>query len=432
MISKFKRLWRDRRGNVLAITGAAIPLVVGAAGLATDTIQWVNWKRDLQRSADSAAIAGVMGKAWGASNASAAVNADLAQNHKNGISLMSGYPLVTYPNQAGWASPVRVTLKLRKRLGFSSMFISSAPIITATGTAALVQEGEYCIVALEDGTEPGITISGSSDSTLGCGAISNSIADDDSTSVDTNGNAYNFRATVIAGAGGLPPSIRGTTVLQPHHLPQPDPFADKYNTSVPASGNNTCSSFNSHQTQTQGGQNKIYALTPGCYNDFKITGSDTYNLAPGVYYLNNADFEIQGGATLAGTGVTIILTGTTPKSIKTNGNAKINLVAPVSGSCGTFNGVNTCDFEKMLFIQASNASIDNDNLINGNNTSLWDGKLYFPKGKVTFTGSTGAMTKCAMVVAKKVAFSGNANLQNDVTGCSANGKEKAWVVRLVG
>jgi Flp pilus assembly protein TadG len=59
MISSFKRLWRDRRGNALAIAGAALPLVLGSAGLASDTIQWTLWKRQLQRAADSAAMAGV-------------------------------------------------------------------------------------------------------------------------------------------------------------------------------------------------------------------------------------------------------------------------------------------------------------------------------------------------------------------------------------
>ncbi|QNP42759.1 Tad domain-containing protein [Sphingomonas daechungensis] len=58
MISSIKRLWRDRRGNTLAIAGAALPLVLGSAGLASDTIQWTLWKRQIQRAADSAAYAG--------------------------------------------------------------------------------------------------------------------------------------------------------------------------------------------------------------------------------------------------------------------------------------------------------------------------------------------------------------------------------------
>ena len=59
MISFFRKLWRDKRGNALIIAAAALPLVIGSAGLASDTIQWALWKRQIQRAADSGAIAGV-------------------------------------------------------------------------------------------------------------------------------------------------------------------------------------------------------------------------------------------------------------------------------------------------------------------------------------------------------------------------------------
>ena len=58
MIASFKKLWRDKRGNALVIAAAALPLVLGSVGLASDTIQWSLWKRQLQRTADSAALAG--------------------------------------------------------------------------------------------------------------------------------------------------------------------------------------------------------------------------------------------------------------------------------------------------------------------------------------------------------------------------------------
>lgn len=418
MIKSMKRLWKDRRGNVLAITAAAVPLVVGSAGLATDTIQWVTWKRELQRAADSAAFAGVLSKAAGASTATAAVNADLTKNQTTGIALLAGYPAVTYPNQVGWTSPVRVTLKIQKRLGFSSMFLSAAPTITATATAALIDSGDFCLYALEDGTDPGITVGGSAHAAIGCNANSNSIGNP---SIQPNGSAYSITAPMMSGAGNMPTSITGVTELRPYQMPQPDPFKDQYSTDVPPS--TPCSSMNSHQTMTQGGQNKIYSLTPGCYNDFRVTSTnETYNLAPGVYYLNNTDFDISGGHVI-GTGVTIILTGTSPGTIKTNGNADVQLTAPTS---------TTDPYYKMLFIQSTNAAVDNVNNINGTSTSKWDGSLYFPKGKVSFTGTGGSTTKCLMVVSKKIDFSGTSDIQNNVSGCYANQKKPGKVIRLVG
>ena len=50
-----RSLVADERGNVLAMTAIGIPLLLGCAGLAVDTIQWVSAKRELQSAADAAA-----------------------------------------------------------------------------------------------------------------------------------------------------------------------------------------------------------------------------------------------------------------------------------------------------------------------------------------------------------------------------------------
>ena len=54
-----RSLVRDESGNVIALTAVGIPLLLGCAGLAVDTIQWVSAKRELQSAADAAAIAGI-------------------------------------------------------------------------------------------------------------------------------------------------------------------------------------------------------------------------------------------------------------------------------------------------------------------------------------------------------------------------------------
>jgi hypothetical protein len=140
---------------------------------------------------------------------------------------------------------------------------------------------------------------------------------------------------------------------------------------------------------------------------------------------------LNGNDTLIGTGVTIILTGTTPGRVQTNGTSTVNLSAPTATNCGTYDGVNTCNYKNMLFIQSPNAATGNNNTINGTNGSSYDGAMYFPKGSIDFTGTAGTMTKCLMVVGYTVAFSGNTNLQNDTTGCVANTTVKGKEVRLV-
>jgi len=153
MISSIKRLWRDCRGNTLVIVGAALPLILASAGLATDTIQWTLWKRELQRAADSGALAGVYDRVstGTTSGTSAVVDHDLTINHHTGIGLVTGYPQVTFPADSGdLEDQVRVVLGVRKSLPFSSMFMTAAPVIIASSTAASVPGAdEYCVVALE-------------------------------------------------------------------------------------------------------------------------------------------------------------------------------------------------------------------------------------------------------------------------------------------
>ena len=65
-------------------------------------------------------------------------------------------------------------------------------------------------------------------------------------------------------------------------------------------------------------------LDPGIYkNGMKLVGGAIITLNHGTYYLQD-DLSIQGGATLTGTGVTLVLTssnGTKYAGAKINGNA---------------------------------------------------------------------------------------------------------------
>lgn len=414
MLKAFKKLWNSERGNVLVIAGAALPLVVGSAGLATDTVQWALWKRQLQRAADSAAFAGVYARFHG-DGSSAAVTRDLTNNKHLWVPLLSGYPQTTEPTVSGYTYPVQVVLAVKQPLSFSSMFMADAPTITATARAAGVDGDDYCVVALEeDPSASGIIIQGSVTVNLGCGMISNSPAA--SVSVGVNGNAHNVTADPIAGVGGVP-SVNGTNTEKSYQLPQPDPYANLYSTDIPAGM--PCGNMNSHVVSTSGGTT---TLSPGCYsgnNQFKFTGG-TYVLQAGTYYLDGIDFDAQGG-NISCSGCTIILTGTNPGQVKLNGGAQLNLSAPTTGA-----------YAKMLMIQSASATWSNNaNIINGNSDTLFDGAMYFPKQGVKLSGSTGAITKCAMIVGKRVEFEGNADLQNNTTGCTANTKVLGKIIRLI-
>ena len=437
MIRLLSKIWNDKRGNALIIAGASLPLLVGAAGLATDTIQWVTWKRELQRAADSAAFAGVYALAQ-SNPASSAVATDLTKNNHTLVALKTGFPncsgkcKIEFPASSDWENGVKVTLAVQRTLGFSSLFLSTAPTITVSGTAAMLDSGDYCVVALGKGSGAGITIGGSSNTNMGCDGISNKKG---AGSVVQNGGASSFTADIMAAAGTMPSSITGVTTLKPNHLPLPDPYAGKFSTSVPSGM--SCTNFNTHRTNLGTGQNPNYHLSPGCYSAFAPNGNNTYTLDPGVYFIDSANFTLNGQDTLIGSNVTIILTGTTPGSVSINGTSTLKLSAPTATNCGVFGGVNTCNYEDMLFIQSSAASLNNNNTINGTNGSFLDGAFYFPSGALNMSGNAGSLTNCAMLVANQVVFTGNSNLQNtlthpDGTACKANTTVAGKEVRLIG
>ena len=166
MFVSVKKLYRNRRGNVIVIAAAALPLVLGSAGLAADTIQWTLWKRQLQRAADSAAIAGAYARITGAS-ATSAVTTDLLKNNHVWMELAAGYPATTQPaNTSTFTNQVSVVLGIQQELPFSSFFLTTTPLITTAATAAAVDDGSYCLIALDNSTTSGVTIGGSANANL--------------------------------------------------------------------------------------------------------------------------------------------------------------------------------------------------------------------------------------------------------------------------
>ncbi|HYC95863.1 MAG TPA: TadE/TadG family type IV pilus assembly protein [Sphingomicrobium sp.] len=414
----FKKLWNDERGNALIIFGASLPMIMGAAGLASDTIQWTLWKRELQRAADSAAFAGVYAQAQenASMTAAQAVANDLTKNNTTKIALLSGYPQIAYPTGTGYNDAVRVTLAIQQQLGFSSLFMSTPPTITTSATAALVLGDKYCVVALAPDGEA-LKIGGNANVDMGCGAISNS--SDPIDAVDIAGNSHWFKADPVAAAGGIEGTINGSPSLEPYALKMEDPYAS-LPTAIPPG--ETCTNFNHPSKVYPNGKMK-----PGCYNSFNL-GGGTVTLSPGTYYLNSTSIQLTGHERLVGDGVTIILTGNSPGSISMTGNSSMDLTAPTTGT-----------YANMLLIQAPNAAVGNDNTINGNNGTVLDGAIYFPKGDLDYSGSSAQAFQCAMIVGYTVTFTGSTDIQNDQDGdgdpdtddCDANTQVQHKKIRLI-
>jgi len=412
MISWFKKLWRDKRGNALVMAGAALPLVLGSAGLASDTIEWALWKRQLQRAADSAATAGVyaiVGDEGARTNVATAVDKDLSYNNHVAYAYTKTVGSPTSGTYATDPRAVSVQLSVQKKLSFSGMFMNFTPTITASAIATVVPSGDYCVISLEDQSVTGIDATGSTNVDLGCGMITNSV----SMSAAVATGSSSVKASPIAAVGGIPASTHwGTgTVLQPFTLAQTDPFAS-VSPSPPAS----CTGGN---IQVQ--PSDTTTLGPGCYSGMDLKGNVT--LTAGTYYINAGDFTVNSGANVTCAGCTIVMTnnGTgTIGDVDLNGNATMNMTAPDSG---TFKGI--------LFYQDRRATADNDIKINGNSSSKFQGAFYFPKADLTFNGTAGMVTNCMQIVAKDVTFTGNSAINNSCPVGSGSGSFKGSKVRLV-
>ena len=433
MFGLLKRLWRDRRGNALVIAGAALPLIVGSAGLASDTIQWALWKRELQRVADSGAEAGVYaivaGNAVG--TCSNVVNPaytqpvayDISKNNHTGITPSC---TVTNPPSTGSftsdANAVKVDLSLQRSLAFSGMFLSTAPTITASATATIVPSGQYCVVSLESNPVTGIDASGSTNVNMGCGMITNSPS---MTAAVATGSST-VTASPIAAVGGIPASDHwGTgTVLQPFTVQEADPFG-----SVPLPTPTGCTAFPSNQPH-----DVISVANPTgtkCFNTTMDINGDV-TLASGTYILDaGAGVNMTNtGAHLTCSHCTIVLmnsSGGTVGSVNINGG-EVDMTSPNTGctigSAGCYDG--------MSFYQSRTATSGNSILINGNANSSLEGALYFPKADLTFNGTAGMTTNCMQIVAKDVTFSGNAAISNVCDSTTGGGHSFAGKkVRLV-
>jgi hypothetical protein len=418
---RFARLWRNEKGNALLLGAASLPVLIGSAGLAVDTVQLSLWKRQLQRAADSAALAGAHARAQGRT-ATASAERDLTLNNRVPLSQRTIEPPPTSGPYAGNPNAVRVILATQQRTGFMGFFNRTPPLIRTEATAAVVVNGKFCMIALEDTNVTGVTFSGNTTVDLGCGVSSNSRA---AVAISAGGSS-SIKATPIMAVGGVPSSasyVQPTTLI-PYSPKQADPFAN-----LPLPSPSNCQNelkINPNSTRENIGPTDGGAV---CYNGLDIKGS--VNLRPGTYFINGGNgnnvnnLSLGAQANVTGTGVTIIFTNTNttrpPAGLSIHGQAVLNLVAPDQGP-----------YKGVLFYQDPRAPALNSVTINGTSGSRIEGGMYFPRAHLTFNGTTNMVTECMQLVARRLTFSGNSQVNNT---CRRDGGSQAFdglQVKLVG
>ncbi|HEX9954189.1 MAG TPA: pilus assembly protein TadG-related protein [Allosphingosinicella sp.] len=415
-MQRLKGFWKSERGNVLAMGAAAMPMLLASAGFAVDTIQLAMMKRQMQRAADSAAIAGVYALSQADSStqqqtfAKSAATLDIA---KNKTPTLIGDPSIVAGPSLGYTRTVQVELAAKPRLPFMAIFTRAPTNVTATATAALVDSGKFCLLSLyNDDDQPGIEFTGNATVNLGCGMATNARGP---TAITATGSST-ITASPVMAPGGLQMSTNYTagTKLQPYSAEQADPFA---HINVPSVDVSNCPALVVNKNDPP------KTVGSGCYSSLDIKGTVTFT-GEIVVYGGNISFD--AGANVTGSGVTFFLTGpggaagTIDAGIfDTDGHPELNLTAPTTGT-----------YKDILFYRDRRASQTSMKL-NGNAQSTMSGAFYFPTVDLTVNGNAGFTATCFQMVVRRAVFSGNEKLNNSCTRPNGPPSFQLQYVRLI-
>ena len=424
MIRFLRKLAKDRRGNMLVIAGAALPLLVGAAGLATDTIQWTLWKRELQRAADSGAIAGVYTRVKDDDQTAveSAVGVDL--DKYGGVALIDeSTDIELLADDGDRRNQVRVTLEVQKKLPFSSLFMASAPTIRAVSTAASIPGDEYCVIALDPSVAvTGLEIAGSTDLDLGdCSLLANSKHPSKAASNGASSGNGGLGSTVIArsiaaGGGVMYSSTWDVDNYDPNSPQLVDPFGPDGQQPLPNPEPGDCTkTITLDASGTVNRADKDLATDVVCISngvkgskDVGVTIAGKLTLGPARYVINGGDLTMNSsGAELNCENCTIVLTkfndAANTGNFKLTGGT-VNITAPTED--GTFKGIALYQDRRAADDGKSGA-----NHINGNSTSEITGVIYTAGRSLLYNGGGNATAACLQVVGRRVTFSGSSKIK---------------------
>ena len=126
-----RRLAADRRGVTAVITGIALTLLLGFAGLAIDVAVWLNASRGLQAAADQAAYSAAFSAGTSGCASTTASPQAIAIAAARGYTSGVNNTTVTLTCNAS-ASTFTVTIQQTQPMWFARVFMADAPVASVT------------------------------------------------------------------------------------------------------------------------------------------------------------------------------------------------------------------------------------------------------------------------------------------------------------
>lgn len=392
------RFAADQSGAYAIAAALSLPALVGVLGLGAEASLNYMKHAAMQTAADSAAFS--------AANGLAARVSDLALE-AHGVAATYGFVngrktvAITVNNPpasgayAGEPKAVEVRIDLAQPRFFTRIFNAQDVRVSARAVAIATKPGDGCVLALNRTASGAISGQGTTNVALNaCSLLANS----KNASAVSMGGTSSLSAASVSVVGGVSGADHITTTdgVRTGTRSFPDPYS-KLST-PPFSG---CAQTNYIGKGRQ-------TIGPGVYcGGMKINAGANITLSPGVYILDGGGFSVNGGATVAGDGVTLILTSSTGSHYATasiNGGAIINITAPTSGP-----------MEGVVLYADRNAPVGASITLNGGSSQNFAGAIYAPTGALSYSGGALNNNDCLQLVADTIAFTGNSGLANNCT-----------------
>jgi Flp pilus assembly protein TadG len=390
----FHRFRVDSNGNVAVIFGLAMIPIFGAVGAAFDYSAANSSRTEMQTAADDSALA-VAKEAYKLNSSQIAQKGSdyfYADFHRSNTKV--GQVTTTYDPSK---STVTVSANGTVKTAFMQLVHVSQMPIGVRAVALAANDGLGCVLSLSPTASGATTIQGTADVELkNCDLYDNS---GNSSALTASGSGH-LSAHFVSVVGGVSGKAAITTKdgLATGMSPIPDPYAD---VSFPSFSG--CD----HNNYTVKNNTTLSAPKVFC-NGLSINAGSTLTLNPGIYYIDRGSFSVNGGATVKGTGVTIVFTSSTGSNYATasiNGGANIKLTAPTSGPTAG-----------IVFFGDRKAPAGTVFKFEGGATQVLGGAIYLPRGDVSFAGGADTTTGCTKLIGNTIKFTGNSNFAIDCSG----------------
>jgi hypothetical protein len=390
-----------RRGAVAVLVALMLVVIIGFVSLGTEAVLLLLTSRHMQSAADAAALASVTARLSGhpadyRQEAFALTAAAGFANGQNGTTVTVNNPPAT-GNYAGASDAVEVLIAQPQTLALAKVAYSGPFTVRARSVAHSSGNGA-CALTLDPAASDSLSMNGTTTADfVGCDVAVNSTS---TTAVSLKGGAI-LNTNHLYDSGGYTltggAQINATGGITTQAVPTADPYAGY---AMPAIGACLKNNYNPPASIT---------ISPGVYcNGITVHNGVALTLNPGIYIIDRGSFDLTGGATLSGAGVTIVLTSSTGANYPTVsilGGAAVTLSAPSGGATAG-----------LVFFQDRNAPTSGTNTLNGGTSQSITGGLYFPQQTVDFGGGTTSNTTCIQIIARELRLIGNATLKGDCAG----------------